>query len=61
MAVGSGAPSVFSSPVEQHTAELVNERLDSWELTIRTVIDYFSGTQWPICTGSEPIFRGGKM
>lgn len=36
--------SVFSSPVEQHAAELVNERLDNWELTIRTVIDFFTGT-----------------
>lgn len=37
----SGKLATFSTPVESNTIELVQERLDSWTLTLNVTIDYF--------------------
>ena len=55
--------SPFSSPVESNAVDLVNERLDTWNVTISTVIDYYQGT--PIFFSSLEngvmLFRNGQM
>lgn len=33
----------FATPIEQNSAELINERLDSWTLTLSSAVDYFLG------------------
>lgn len=49
MATSDGVGLVFSSPVEHHTVELINERLETWTITLNSTIEYFTGTILLIC------------
>lgn len=54
LAVGGVTASAFSTPIEQNAVELINERLDTWSITLSSSIDYFTGTA---CAEPDPLYR----